>query len=51
MTNIIFTRDIHDSISTIAYELRRMNELKEKELKLQQTFYEKQYGIKIKEEE
>lgn len=33
MSNVIFTRDIQTAIITIAHELKRMNDLKEKELK------------------
>ena len=40
MSTIIFTRDIHESIITIAEELRRMNDLKEQEIETQKQILE-----------
>lgn len=39
MSNVIFTRDIQTAILTIAEELKRMNDLKEKELKAEYGKY------------
>lgn len=44
MSNVIFTRDIQNAIITIAEELKRMNDLKEKELTAE-------YGGKILKKE
>ena len=42
MGAVYFTREFNDAIIQIAYELRKMNDLKEKELKLK-------YGVDLNE--
>ena len=34
MSNVLFTADVRNAILNISYQLERMNDLKEKELKL-----------------
>ena len=34
MSNVVFTQDFLEPIRNISYELKRMNDLKEKELKM-----------------
>ena len=41
LTNVIFSRDVMIAIETIAYELKRMNDLKEKEMKLKENVVSK----------
>lgn len=51
MSQIIFTKDIHESIIRIAEELHTMNNLKEKEIKIQEQILERlknPNGYKIK---
>ena len=34
MSNVIFTREFMNAVNEIAFELKRMNDLKEKEMEL-----------------
>ena len=47
MTTVLLTRDLHDAIINISYQLEKANELRAEELELQKLFYEKKYGISL----
>lgn len=44
MPNVIFNREITDAIGVICYELKRMNDLREKEIELKEKELELAYG-------